>query len=631
MIEKIKKIDLYILASLLFGAKTYLVYRFFFNMSFDNVLQEVIILMNPFVMSFLVLGLSVWLKESKQLKFIRYVTLIGTAILYFNLLFYRNFSDFLTLPVLFQTSNAGDIGASTFASLRIYDFVIFIDLFIIWRMTKKERQELTVNFSKKTKKGVLGLSLLILLFNFTLVQIERPQLLQRGFDREYLVKNIGVFNFHIYDALQQSRSQVQRVFADGNELYNIVNYVEDEVKDHEKTDYFGIAENKNVIIVTLESLQSFVINETLYGEEITPFLNQLIEDSYYFENFYHQTEQGKTSDSEFIMENSLYPLPSGAAYFTHSSNTLHSTPKILAKENYTSAVFHANEGTFWNRDAMYESIGIDHFYDDEAYEVTEHNSVGWGLKDKEFFEQSMKYLTNLPEPYYARMLTLTNHHPFELDAEDATIGQYHSNSKTVNQYFQTVRYLDESLEEFFALLKESGVYDNSIIILMGDHYGISNYHSRAMAMFLGKDDLTAYDEIQLQRVPFFVHIPGVDGEIISKPTGQIDVKPTILDLLGVEDPSDVSFGTTVFGNNRKEFIALRDGSYITEEFIFTKGVYYDRITGEVLVDLTKDPKDDAAEDEILPYSILNEQVEEELSYSDQIIYGDLFRFHRFDE
>ena len=55
-------------------------------------------------------------------------------------------------------------------------------------------------------------------------------------------------------------------------------------------------------------MQSFVINNDVYGQEVTPFLNDFIKDSYYFDEFYHQTGQGKTSDSEFILENSLYPL-----------------------------------------------------------------------------------------------------------------------------------------------------------------------------------------------------------------------------------------------------------------------------------------------------------------------------------
>ena len=628
MFNKSNKLDFYVLASILFGAKTYMLYRFFFNLNIENVMQEIILFINPFVSIFLVFGLSVWLKESKQLKYIRYVSLAGTLILYFNLLFYRNFGDFLTLPILFQGSNAGDLGGSIFASLRIQDMLLFIDLVLIWRLTKKDRIDSAVAFITKKKKLVLGVSILLILGNYILAEIERPQLLQRGFDREYLVKNIGLFNFHLYDIVQQSRSQAQRVFADGNELSEIVNYVRENTTDREETDYYGIAEGKNVIFITLESMQSFVINNTVYGEEVTPFLNQLIDESLYFENFYHQTEQGKTSDSEFIIENSLYPLPSGAAYFTHSSNTYLSTPQILADEGYTSAIFHANTNSFWNRKNMYETIEIDHFYDVEAYEVNDLNSVGWGLKDKEFFEQSMKYLTNLPEPYYTRFITLTNHHPFELDEEDATISQYDSNSRTLNRYFQTVRYLDESVEDFFDLLKESGEYENSIIILMGDHYGISEFHNRAMATYLDKEIITTYDHIQLQRVPLYIHIPGHEGRVIPDIAGQIDIKPTLLYLLGVDDSSDISFGTSLLAPNRKDYIALRDGSFITDEHIFTKDVYYDRETGVEVLNLN-DVDDEFDKSEPNEFTHLNEQVEKELTYSDQIIYGDLFRFYNF--
>lgn len=77
---------------------------------------------------------------------------------------------------------------------------------------------------------------------------------------------------------------------------------------------FGIAEGRNVIFVTLESTQTFVINEKVNGQEITPFLNKFIQKSYYFDHFYQQTEQGKTSDSEFIVANSLYPSLSGSVF-----------------------------------------------------------------------------------------------------------------------------------------------------------------------------------------------------------------------------------------------------------------------------------------------------------------------------
>src|SRR5690625_6470199 len=75
--------------------------------------------------------------------------------------------------------------------------------------------------------------------------------------------------------------------------------------------------------------------------------------------------------------------------FTHNDNTFHSHSEILKEKNDHSAVFHPNDGTFWNRNQMYDTLKIDEFYDKEFYDVNEENSIGWGLKDKPFFEQSI--------------------------------------------------------------------------------------------------------------------------------------------------------------------------------------------------------------------------------------------------
>src|SRR5699024_3953044 len=115
-------------------------------------------------------------------------------------------------------------------------------------------------------------------------------------------------------------------------------------------------EGRNVIFISAESIQRFVIDDVLYGKEITPFLNELKEDhaTFYFDNFYQQTSQGKTSDSEFLTENSLYPLSSGAVFFTHAQNKYHAMTEMVKEKGYTSAVFHANTDSFWNRNQMYE-------------------------------------------------------------------------------------------------------------------------------------------------------------------------------------------------------------------------------------------------------------------------------------
>ncbi|MGP4042349.1 LTA synthase family protein [Gracilibacillus sp. D59] len=626
MLNKKLHMPLYLIAALLFGLKTYIVYRFVFDISLENVMQEFILLINPFVTAFFIFVLSIFFNQRRQLKYIKYGILLGSLILYFNIVFYRNFSDFITIPLLFQGSNAADLGNSVLGLIRFWDVTLFLDVVIVWMLAKKHGSKLTASFTKRYKKMAFALSILFLIGNYALAEAERPQLLQRTFDREYLVKNIGVFYYHVYDAVLHSKSKAQRVFADGNELTEISKYIKEEATTEGNQELQGIAKDKNVIFISLESLQSFVINNTLHGEEVTPFLNSLMDNSYYFENFYHQTEQGKTSDSEFIVENSLYPSPRGAVYFTHAQNDYHSLPEIIGKNGYSSSVFHANNKSFWNRDVMYENIGYDHFYDETAYEVTEENSVGWGLKDKPFFKQSIKYLQQMEQPFYSKFITLTNHYPFELDEEDATIEPYDSNSNTLNHYFQTVRYMDEAVKDYFNYLKEAGLYEDSIIILMGDHYGISDFHKKAMSQYLDKE-YTDYLHVQLQRVPFFVHIPGQEGKVISKVAGQIDVKPTILNLLGIDETKDLSFGTDLFDDERKDFIALRDGSFITEDYVYTKDHCYDRKTGE-LIDSSDQSDEEAEASACKPYM---EQVNKELSYSDNIIFGDLFRFYDFGD
>ena len=618
-----RSIPLFLLAGLLFGLKTYIVYRFLFEINIDRILQEIIILVNPFITSIIFFGLSIWFQQAKhQRRFILYSAFIGSLILYFNLIFYRSFTDFLTIPQLFQMSNLADLSSSILSLIKFYDIFLFTDFLIIWMASKNFA---FTDYSKRRKIFATVVSLLLVSGNFLLAEMERPQLLQRAFDREYLVKNIGIFYYHIYDVFINSIMHTQRVLADGNDIDEIKRYIKHKKSTEENTNLSGVEKGRNIIFISAESLQSFVIDNELHGEEITPFLNRFIShpDTFYFENFYHQTAQGKTSDSEFITENSLYPIASGAVFFTHGQNEFFAMPKILKNENYQSVVFHANTDTFWNRNQMYESLGIDQFYDVSYYDVDETNQVGWGLKDKAFFSQTIAYLQQLEQPFYAKLITLTNHFPFELDEEDRTLQPFDSESDTLNNYFPTVRYTDEAIEQFFLDLKMTGLYDNSIIIIMGDHDGISANHHKAMAEFLNKEEITPYDQMQLQRVPLFIHIPGLNkGRVMSTIGGQIDLKPTLLHLLGIESSDDISFGNNLFSTVENKYIGFRNGNFVSEKFLYTNATCYDRMTGEVLAY-------DEHFNEENPCTAMKEKVEIELIYSDQIIYGDLFRFVDF--
>ncbi|HYK73041.1 MAG TPA: LTA synthase family protein [Pseudoneobacillus sp.] len=606
------KVSLITLATLMLWLKTYIVYQTSFEIKIENWKQEFILFINPLSFLMFVFGIGLLLKEKNQKRYILITSFFISAILYGNVVFYRFFNDFLTIPVLFQTSNMSDLGSSVNELLNISDLFYFIDFFILIAFVKFKPKFIQYReYSKGNRRAYFLIVLAVTFFNLGLAEAERPQLLTRTFDREMLVKNIGTYNYHIYDAFLQSKSSAQRALADGSELVDIDNYIRAGY-NHPNDQMYGIAKGKNVILISMESTQNFVINQTVNGQEITPFLNDFIKESYYFENFYHQTGQGKTSDSEFIVENSLYPLSRGAVFFTHSGNEFNATPEILNKNGYFTASLHANNKSFWNRDIMYKSLGYQRFYSMIDYDIREENSVGWGLKDKDFFEQSIQHLKDMPKPYYAKFITLTNHFPFELEEEDRLIEPFNSESNTLNNYFPTIRYEDEALKHFVERLKEEGLYEDSIIILYGDHYGISENHNKAMAQFLGKE-VTPYVSTQLQRVPLIIHIPGQKGKTVSTVSGQIDLKPTILHLLGIDTKKDIEFGSDLFANDKMEFTVLRDGSFITKDFIYTRGICYDKKTEE--------PTDKNACD---PYM---EKSKNELEFSDKIIYGDLLRFY----
>ena len=132
------------------------------------------------------------------------------------------------------------------------------------------------------------------------------------------------------------------------------------------------------------------------------------------------------------------------------------------------------------------------------------------------------------------------------------------------------------------------LYENSIIVMYGDHYGISENHNEAMAQYLGKE-VTPFVSAQLQRVPFIVHIPGVTdngkGKTISKVSGQIDLKPTLLHLLGVNTKNDIQFGEDLFSPDHQDFVVFRDGSFITKDYVYADQSCYSKDTEEPVDDI----------------------------------------------
>ncbi|MCO0599418.1 LTA synthase family protein [Peribacillus butanolivorans] len=608
----------FFIAVLMFQIKTYIGYRVEFNLGIENGLQQFLLFINPISSAILFFGLALLAKGKKSFKWIIRLNLLMSFWLFCNIVYYRSFTDFITLPTLTQVrNNAGDLGPSVLELFKPHDVLYFLDTVLLIVLYKfKDFKVEDIKVKRRTVGMVYLAGLAIFAINLGLAEKDRPQLLSRTFDRNYIVKYLGMFNYTVYDAVQNTKTYAQRATANSTDIAEVVNYTK-ATSAEPNPKYFGAAEGKNVIYLHLESMQNFLIDYKLNGEEVTPFLNSLAHDNsdfMYFDNFFHQVGQGKTADAEFMLENSLFGLPQGAAFTNRSQNTYQAAPAILGQKGYTSAVFHGNYKSFWNRDNMYKSLGFNQFFDANHYNMENKEEVlSYGLMDKPFFKESIPMLETLKQPFYTKFITVSHHFPYAMDQEKATIGKQTTGDASVDSYFQTARYADEALKEFFDYLKKSGLYDNSVIVMYGDHYGISENHKEAMSKVLDKE-VGTFENAQLQRVPLLIHVPGVEGGEMHQYGGQIDLLPTLLHLLGIKSNDYVQFGSDLLSKDHNEVVPFRNGDFVTPDVTSIKGKYFDTNTGELVEE----------NEDILNYKTRAEKM---LNLSDQVVNGDLLRFY----
>src|SRR3954453_8073689 len=124
-------VGFFTLAVLFLWIKTYLAQLTQFKLGINGPFQQFLLFINPLGSALLFLGLAHFLKGRKKYTWLMVIYFLLSALLYSNILYYRFFSDYITLPTLTQTKNAGEIGGSVVSLLKPYDFLFFIDLIVL--------------------------------------------------------------------------------------------------------------------------------------------------------------------------------------------------------------------------------------------------------------------------------------------------------------------------------------------------------------------------------------------------------------------------------------------------------------------------------------------------------------------
>ncbi|MFV0516578.1 MAG: LTA synthase family protein [Aminipila sp.] len=345
---------------------------------------------------------------------------------------------------------------------------------------------------------------------------------------------------------------------------------------------FGIGKDKNLVVIQIESFQNFLIGMNYNGQEVTPFLNSLIQDkSIYFDNYYQQVGTGNTSDAEFATNNSIMGSIEAFTYQLFEKNYFRGLPVLLKEQGYETAVLHAHENReFWNRDDIYPSLGFDHYYGglkgDTArrggnFNMTEW--MGWGLTDTEFYPQAMEYIKELKEPFYSFVITLSNHHPYVMLDKYKFIELAPEDEGTLaGNYLNSAAYTDYALSQLFEEFKKAGLYEDTVFALYGDHMGLSAEEetNEVMARLLGHE----YDWDDRMNIPLIIHVPDANEDVtqtIHNVGGQVDFMPTISYIMGLDSLDTVYLGHNLFNYDKgvvAEHAYLPYGSFFTAGYGF---------------------------------------------------------------
>ncbi len=341
----------------------------------------------------------------------------------------------------------------------------------------------------------------------------------------------------------------------------------------------GWLKGKNVIFIQVEALQTAAVSARIDGVPVMPHLNSLIQRSWYYPNTVSDIGKGTTVDAEFAENTSLYPPSDTAASLEWSDRKLPSLPRLVEAQGYDALTFHANTVHFWNRKNLYAALGWTRYFDDQYF--GREDVIDMGSSDEVMFRKTLDELKRRDasgRPFYAQVITLSSHYPFEaLPASKRRLQLPLVYQDTmVGSYLQNMEYADRAIGEFLDGLVQSGLDQNTVVMIVGDHFGLKQFETvgpegAAQLELFGH----MYNEADRMSIPLLVHLPGqVQGVKVEDTAAQIDILPTVADMLGLDLSATPHMGGSVFERGSRlvcPTMFVPPGSYADQNFVFVLG------------------------------------------------------------
>ena len=348
-----------------------------------------------------------------------------------------------------------------------------------------------------------------------------------------------------------------------NDIKTINNYMKNETGTDQNA-YTGQFKGYNLIYFVAESFSEIAISE-----ELTPTLYKLTHSGFIFDNYYTPNTLS-TIGGEFQALTGLYPDSSiltkwrkGTNYFPYGMATVY---KNLGYKTYA---YHDNWYGFQDRHKYLKSQGFTNYLG--CYNGLEKrmNCKAWPQSDLEMMKATMKDYINNEEPFLAYYMTVSGH--FSYNFSDNSMA--YKNRKLVNglnvsssakAYVATQIELDRALEYTIKTLEENGKLDNTVIVLMADHYPYKLDLNSINSLSSYKRD----NVVEVNHNALILWNNLVSDIHITKPCMSSDVLPTVYNLFGVEYDSRLFTG--------RDILSTSDGIAImgNRSWVTDKGTYF---------------------------------------------------------
>ncbi|CAH0993186.1 Lipoteichoic acid synthase 1 [Sinobacterium norvegicum] len=498
------------------------------------------------------------------------------------------FGTVSSLSMLSSVSQLGDVKHSlfnliTFSSLTPLLFVIPIAAFTIIGSTSKFR--IHPKFVERLRLNMRAIWLVAFLAFFTLTAYsanntpiyenthhigrEKWVLPEHHWGSKFsnfsYATTFGLFNYHLVNAIEVTTDAWRKPEL----ATNIKNQIEEHLEEKQKlnsthTELYGIAKNRNIVFVQLESLQNFLIDYEYNGHEVTPFLNTLRTKSLYWDYIFDVTHLGRTSDAEFAIMTGLLPDTRKPAQLGIVSSSFTTLPKTLAEIGYSSYSYHGYKKQFWNRAVAHPAYGIEKMYFKESYPTS--SKLGLGASDNAVYSFVAENIANKNQPSFNFIISLSSHHPYIYIPSEFRQPYTDLNKNEFGltaDYLASASYADDALKNFFEKMKQEQQLNNTVFVIYGDH-DRGGLGTRNPPPGLDQKIFSAEQD----KVIFMIYIPGEEALIQSAASnyrnthgGLHDLPPTILHLLGTPPVYGMIGTNLLIGNDQRAALSWPGDAY----------------------------------------------------------------------